>query len=56
MKSRAKILVYYLIRSIINSKPNNSEKYDEKYMNIKFNSDGDLSLKKTLEFHNIIIV
>ena len=29
---------------------------DEKYMKIKFNSDDDLPLKKTLELDNIITV
>ena len=35
---------------------NNFDNYDEKYMKIKFNSDDDLPLKKTLKFHNMIIV
>ena len=55
-KSRKNIFLYYHIRSIINSKPKNSGKYNEKYMNIKFKSNGDLPQKVTLEFHNIIIV
>ena len=33
----------------------NSDNFDEKDMKIKFNSDNDLPLKRTLEFHNIII-
>ena len=45
-----------LTRSITNSKPNNSDNYDEKYMKIKFNSDNELPLKKTLEFNNVIII
>ena len=28
--------------------------YDEKYIKIKFNSDDDFPLKKTLQLHNII--
>ena len=40
-----------LVRSI----NNDYDDYDEKYMKIRFNSDKDLSLKKTLELHNIIV-
>ena len=40
------------IRTIIS----NTNNYDEKYMKIKSNSDEDLSLNKTLELHNMIIV
>ena len=35
---------------------NNSDNYDTKYMKIKFNSDNDLALMKTLELYNMIIV
>ena len=35
---------------------NNSGNYDKKYMKIKFNSDHDLTLNKTLELPNMIIV
>ena len=42
----------YFNRSMIN----NFDNYDEKYMKIKFNSDDDLPLKKTLKFRNMIIV
>ena len=35
------------IRDLIRSKTNNSDDYDEKYMKIKFDSDDDLTLKKT---------
>ena len=42
----------YFNRSMIN----NFDNYDEKYMKIKFNSDDDLALKKTLKFRNMIIV
>ena len=41
-----------LIRSITN----NSGNHDENYMDIKFNSEDDLSLKKTLELHSIVVV
>ena len=34
----------------------NSDDYDEKCMKNKFNSDNDLSLKKTLELYNMVIV
>ena len=30
--------------------------YDEKYLKIKFNSDDDFSLSKTLKLYNIVIV
>ena len=35
---------------------NNSDDYDKKYMKIKFNSDDDLPLKKTLKLCNMVIV
>ena len=41
------------VRDLIRSITNNSEDYDEKYMKIKFNSDDDLHLKKTLELHKM---
>ena len=43
-------------RDLIRSKTNNSDDYDEKYMKIRFNSNDDLCLKKTLELPNIILV
>ena len=43
-------------RDLIRSKPNNSDDYDKKYIKIKFNSDDDLPLMKTLELRNMIIV
>ena len=42
------IKVSYLIRSITK----NSDDYDEKYIKIKFNSDDDLPLNKSIEIHN----
>ena len=36
------------VRDLIRSKPSNSDDYDETYMKIKFDSDNDLPLKKTL--------
>ena len=35
---------------------NNSDNYDEKCITIKFNSDDDLPLKKTIELHNMVVV
>ena len=43
------------IRNLITSITNNSDHYDGKYIKIKFNSDDDLSLKKTLEFAKMIV-
>ena len=42
-------------RDIMRSKTNNSDDFDEKYMKIKFNSNEDFILKKTLEPRNMII-
>ena len=44
------------MRDLIRSIAINSDNYDEKYMNIKFNSDDSLHLRKTLELYNMIIV
>ena len=44
------------LRDFNRSMINNFDNYDEKYMKIKFNSDDDLPLKKTLKFRNMIIV
>ena len=44
------------IRDLIRSITNISDNYDEKYMKIKFHSDNDLPLKKTLERYNVVIV
>ena len=48
--------LYNKIRDLIRSITNNSNNYVEKYMRIKFNSDDNLPLKKTLKLHNIVIV
>ena len=37
-------------------KNNNSDEYGEKYMNIRFNSDGDLLLGKILKTCNVVIL
>ena len=44
------------IKGLIKSKTNNTGNHDEKYMKIKFNSDDDSSLQKTLELHNMTAV
>ena len=44
------------IRDLISSITKNSYDYDEKYMKIKFNSDDELPLNKTIEIHSMIKV
>ena len=44
------------IRDLVRSVTNNSNDYVEKCMQIKFNSDDNLTLKKTLELCNMVIV
>ena len=44
------------IRDFKKSTTTNSHNYDEKYMKIKFNSNDDLPLKKTLELYSMVIV
>ena len=39
------------IKDLTKSKANNLGDYDKKYMKIKFNSDGNLLVKETLEVH-----
>ena len=53
------ILFYYIgyvtlksEKNLIRSTNNNSDYYNERDVKIKFNSDDDLPLKRTLEFHN----
>ena len=43
------------IRDLIRPITNNSDDYDEKNMTIKFNSDNDLPLKKTLEIMVMVL-
>ena len=45
-----------LIRNLIRSITKNPDAYDEKYMKIKFNSDDELPLNKTIEILRMIIV
>ena len=42
------------VEDLIRSINNNSENYGEKFVKIKFNSDNDLPLKKTLALYDII--
>ena len=44
------------IKDLIRSVTKNTTQYDEKYMQIKFNSDYDLRLNKTIEIPSMIIV
>ena len=44
------------VRDVISSITKNSDDYGEKYMKIKFNSDDELPLNKTLEIRSMIIV
>ena len=44
------------IRYLIRSRTKNSEDFDENYMKIKFNSDDELPLNKTIEIPIMIIV
>ena len=44
------------IKDLISSITNNLDDYDEKYLKIKFNSDGDLPLNKIINLCNMIIV
>ena len=44
------------MRVLIRSIAKNSDKYDENYMKIKFNSNGELPLNKTIEIRSMIIV
>ena len=44
------------IKDLIKSRSNSLENYNEKYMKIRFNSDDDFPLKRTVELNNVIIV
>ena len=44
------------IRDLIRSVTKKSEDYDEKYMKVKFNSDDELPLNKTIKVPVMIIV
>ena len=47
---------YNKINDLIRSITKNSDNYDEKYKKIKFDSDNDLPLNKTIEIHIVKIV
>ena len=51
-----KILKIRKNNSVNSSITKNLDDYDEKYMKIKFNSDGELPLNKTKEILSVIIV
>ena len=59
-KSKEKLKIYRepwsKITDLIRSITKNSDDYDEKYMKIKFNSDDELPLNKTIEIPTITIV
>ena len=42
------------MENLVRSKTDNSDDYNEKYMKIKFHSDDDLPLDKTLKLHQMI--
>ena len=44
------------MKHLIKFKENNSDCYDENYMKIKFKSNVDMPLGKTLETHYVVIV
>ena len=48
--------IWIKIRDLIRSITKNSDVYDEKYMKIKFNSDDELPLNKTIETPTMTIV
>ena len=54
IKKYEKLLIK--IRDLIRSITKNLDGYDEKYMKIKFDSDGNLSLNKTIEIPIVTIV
>ena len=43
------------IRDAVRSITKNSDDYDEKYVKIKFNSDDELPLNKTIEIPSLIV-
>ena len=60
MKGKKKLKKYEelwsKIRNLVRSITKNSDDYDEKYMKIKFNSDDELPLNKTIEILSTTIV
>ena len=43
-------------RPLIRSASNSSENYDKKHMKIRFDSDDEVPVKRTLKLHNTIII
>ena len=43
-------------KDLIRSRSNSLENYNEKYMKIRFISDDDFPLKRTVELNNVMIV
>ena len=48
--------VWNNVTDLISSIANTSDNYDEKYKKIKFSSDDNLPLRKTLELRNMVII
>ena len=48
--------VWNNVTDLISSIANTSDNYDEKYKKIKFSSDDNLPLRKTLELRNVVII
>ena len=44
------------VTDLISSIANTSDNYDEKYKKIKFSSDDNLPLRKTIELRNMVII
>ena len=44
------------IKYLTSSITENSDDYDQKYLEIKFNADDELPLNKTIEIHNATII
>ena len=53
MKKQEELWIKF--RHLIRLITKNSDDYDEKYMKIKFNSDDELTLNKTIEIPSFII-
>ena len=51
-KDTLKCMRNYGLKDLIRSVTNKSDNYDEKHVKIKFNSDDDLHLKKTVELYH----
>ena len=47
--------IWNKIKYLNNSENNGSGNYDDKFLKIRLNSDNNLSLKKELEIHGVLI-